>query len=647
MKALTRLISLLLFATIAPALSIAQNPFPNHTNCPREMKEAGLWYFGVFAGMDFTAGDAAALTAQPDVFSTPISPAVIADSSGNLLFMTNGKQVFNRNFEMIGDGLFGHYSCTQPAIIVPRPDDPVRFYVFTSDSYRDMNGDQGLNYSYLTLNSADGLGEIANLNVNLITDGMDGRLTAVKHANGKDFWLIAHRWESNEFCAFRVTAAGVDNNYVSSNVGSVHSGDNNLLGYMKASPDGSRLAVALYESQAVEVFNFDRETGKVSAPLVSPPDYEGAYGLEFSPDNSKLYLTTLDYANMIPAFPSLLYQFDLSASNVFGSAMVIDTADSGFRWAGLQLGIDGRIYMAKSINATTHSEYLGVVYNPNRAGLACNFNMLGGTAGSEFYLGGKHSFWGLPNVVQSFVDWPHFTYDSVCEGDVTIFNLTNTANVDDAGWDFQDPSGTSNTADPLRPTHRFSDEGQYQVAVTETFNGIDYTYSEPVTVYPLPEVSFGADTIYIFQGDNARLSVGDQWASYLWSTGATSSDIYVNQPGEYWVEVQNEQCCFNTDTVYVVLYEIYVPNAFRPASTINNEFKPVVPFMAVQDYRLTIYDRWGQMVFESRVLDNGWNGEVNNEPAPMGVYAWRIDYNTVNEDGTKPVSTSGTVMLLR
>ena len=69
--------------------------------------------------------------------------------------------------------------------------------------------------------------------------------------------------------------------------------------------------------------------------------------------------------------------------------------------------------------------------------------------------------------------------------------------------------------------------------------------------------------------------------------------------------------------------------------------------MAVQDYRLTIYDRWGQMVFESRVLDNGWNGEVNNEPAPMGVYAWRIDYNTVNEDGTKPVSTSGTVMLLR
>ncbi len=273
--------------------------------------------------------------------------------------------------------------------------------------------------------------------------------------------------------------------------------------------------------------------------------------------------------------------------------------------------------------------------------------MLGGTAGSEFYLGGKHSFWGLPNVVQSFVDWPHFTYDSICEGDVTIFNLTNTANVDEAGWDFQDPSGTSNTADPLRPTHRFSDEGQYQVAVTETFNGIDYTYSEPVTVYPLPEVSFGADTIYIFQGDNARLSVGDQWASYLWSTGATSSDIYVNQPGEYWVEVQNEQCCFNTDTVYVVLYEIYVPNAFRPASTINNEFKPVVPFMAVQDYRLTIYDRWGQMVFESRVLDNGWNGEVNNEPAPMGVYAWRIDYNTVNEDGTKPVSTSGTVMLLR
>ncbi|MCK4568910.1 MAG: gliding motility-associated C-terminal domain-containing protein [Bacteroidales bacterium] len=648
MKVQTKLILIIFFLTAMQLQSVlAQNPFPGHTNCTREMKEAGLWYFGVFAGMDFTYGEAVAETSQPDEFQTPISSAVISDSSGNLMFMTTGKQVFNRNFELMGDGLYGHFSCTQPAIIIPKPDDPLKFYIFTSDSYRNIYGDKGLNYTYVSFSSSESLGGIANLNVNLIPAGMDGRLTAVKHANEKDFWLITHRWGSDEFCAFLVTSGGVNTNYVSSMTGSVHSGDNNLMGFMKASPDGSRLAVSLYGSSIVEFFDFNTETGKVTAAVTSPATYQGAYGLEFSADNTKVYLTTLDYANIIPAFPSELYQFDLSSSNIFGTATLVHTSTDAFRYAGIQLGIDGRIYLAKSINASVHSDYLGVVYNPNRAGLACNYNRLDGVADVEFLLGGKQSYWGLSNVVQSFVDWPHFTYDSVCIGDLTIFNITNKANIDDAEWEFNDPEGTSSIISYLQATHAFSDDGQYHVSVTETYEGVDYTYTESVTVYSLPEASFGVDTIYIFKGDVARLSVGDQWASYLWSTGATSSDIYVSEPGEYWVEVQNLQCCFNTDTVIVILYELYVPNAFKPSSAINNEFKPVVPFNAVQDYRMQIFDRWGQMVFESRDIGFGWNGEIRNQPAAMGVYAWRIDYITVSDDGTRPIKTAGTVMLLR
>jgi len=627
-------------------VSLAQNPFPDHTNCKREMKEAGQWYFGVFAGMNFNSGEAIAETSQPDNFSTPISPAVICDSAGNLLLMTTGKQIYNKNFNLMADGLYGHYSCTQPAVIVPKPGSTDRYYIFTSDSYRDINGDKGLNYTEVSMDANYGQGNVLSLNTNLVADKMDGRLTAVKHANGNDFWMISHRWESNEFLVFRITSAGVSTSPVSSLIGSVHDGDDNLLGFMKVSPDGSRLATVLYGSRTVAVFNFDTETGKVTSPITSPADYQGAYGLEFSPDNTKMYLTTLDYANIIPAFPSELYQFDLNAADIFGSATLVSSATDAYRWAGLQLGIDGKIYMAKSINASAHSDFLGVVYNPNRAGLACNFNRLEGTDDVQFDLGGKQSFWGLPNMTQSFVDWPHFTYDSVCIGDLTTFNITNQANIEDASWDFKDAAGSSNTSDYLRPTHIYSAEGQYQVSVTENFEGNDYTYTESLTVYPLPDVTFGTDTIYIFKGDVARLSVGS-WAGYIWSNGSTSSEILVSEPGEYWVEVQNGQCCRNADTVVVVQYELYVPNAFRPASSVNYEFKPVVPFNAVQDYRMQIFDRWGQMVFESQDLGIGWTGEINNQPAAMGVYAWRIDYNTISDEGTRPVKMAGTVMLLR
>ncbi len=645
MKSLTKLILLtLIFSSLQTAR--AQNPFPDHTNCERDMKEAGLWFFGVFAGMDFTSGDAMAATWQPDEFQTPISPAVISDSTGNLLFMTNGKQIYNKNFNIMADGLFGHYSCTQPAIIIPKPDSPDRYYVFTSDSYRDINGDKGLNYSEVDMESNFGQGNVIALNINLVPDGMDGRLTAVKHANKKDFWLIAHRWESDEFLAYRITSGGVSASPVSSQTGSVHNGTDNLLGFMKASPDGSSLAVVMYGNNTIELFDFNTETGKVSAPMLSPPDYNGAYGVEYSPDGTKVYLSTLDYSNIIPAFQSELYQFDLSSGDIFGTGTLVHTSTDAFRYAALQLGIDGRIYLAKSVNASAHSDFLGVVYNPNRIGDACNFNLLDGTADVEFDLGGKQSFWGLPNLVQSFVDWPHFTYDSVCIGDMTSFRITNIANIDDASWEFNNPDGTSNTTDFLRPMHAFSEEGQYQVSVTETYEGIDYTYTESVTVYPLPEVEFGMDTIYIFKGDYARLNVGE-WAGYYWSNGSTDSEILVSEPGEYWVEVQNGKCCKNSDTVIVVQYELYVPNAFKPSSSINYEFKPVVPFNAVQDYRLQIFDRWGQMVFESNDLGTGWDGEIRNQPAPMGVYAYRIDYQTVSEEGTRPIKMAGTVMLLR
>jgi len=646
MKALIRLVLLVFFLQLALQQNgFSQNPFPDHSNCEREMKQAGLWYFGVYAGINFNGQSTIPETTQPDVFISPISPGVICDSSGNLLFMTTGKQVYNKNFELVGDGLYGHFSCTQPTIILPKPGDHTRYYVFTSDSYRNINGDNGLNYTVLSVSTTTGEGGVNSLNHNLLPDNMDGRLTAVKHANGKDYWLIAHRWESNEFCAFRVHGGGVDQNYVSSTVGSNHTDANNLLGFMKASPDGSRLAVSLYESGIVEIFNFNTQTGSVSTTMTSPPDYYGAYGLEFSADNSKLYLSTLDYANIIPAFPSDLYQFDLAAADVFGSAVSVSTSTDDFRYAGLQLGRDGRIYMAKSINSIDHSDSLGVIYNPNRAGLTCNYNSLNG-ADLAFYLGGKESFWGLPNVVQSFVDWPHFTYDSVCDGDISIFRVNNQANIDNATWDFKDPAGSSNTADFLNPTHAFSGDGQYNVAVTESYGGLDYTYAESVTIHPLPQVTFGADTIYIFKGDYATLNVGD-WAGYLWSTGSTSNEIIVSEPGEYWVEVQNQKCCYNADTVYVVQYDLHVPNAFRPASPVNYEFKPVVPFNAVQDYRLQVYNRWGQLVFESQDLGTGWNGDVNGQPAPFGVYAWKIDYNTISVEGTRPIKMAGTVMLLK
>ena len=194
------------------------------------------------------------------------------------------------------------------------------------------------------------------------------------------------------------------------------------------------------------------------------------------------------------------------------------------------------------------SAALGVIYNPKRPQDECNFNILNGS-NVPFDLAGKKSNAGLPEFIQSYFDVPHFDVEMVCFTDTTKFKLTNPANVQSISWDFGDAGSGSNTSTLMEPTHTFSAEGDYDVTVTE--NGT-YTYIEKVHINKLPESDL-PDTAYMY-------------------SGANTSSILVDTPGKYWVTVQNQKCCYKTDTVTVILFDILVPNAFRPGGT-NTMFR--------------------------------------------------------------------------
>ena len=94
-------------------------------------KEANIWYFGYNAGLDFNSGSPVALT-DGQIY-TQEGCASIANSSGQLLFYTDGITVWNRNHQIMsnGTGLFGHDSSTQSSTIVQKPNSPNLFYIFT------------------------------------------------------------------------------------------------------------------------------------------------------------------------------------------------------------------------------------------------------------------------------------------------------------------------------------------------------------------------------------------------------------------------------------------------------------------------------------------------------------------------------------
>jgi gliding motility-associated-like protein len=649
------LTAMIVIAAIAmPARLLAQGHLKaqlNSTNCETSDMEAARWYFGQNAGLDFRGQNPVADLSNYTL-NVPTSPAIASDSMGNVLFFTDGNKVWGRDYQLMphGDSLHGFVGYTMPVLIVPQPGSNSIYYIFTTSRPKQNPNDPytvyGLEYNVVDLSQNGGFGDVVVRNKVLLPPEVSSKLSAVKKSNGVDYWVVGHKFDSNEFCAFSVTSDGVDTTgYVSSKLGTIQAGPgetNNAVGYMKISPDGTKLALAIHGSEIYEIYNFDASSGVVSGVISSPPVFTDAYGIEFSADSKYLYTSTTSTSLPQPNFtpPSYMFQFDISkGAAIFTSYDTIAQDTLGSYFMGLQLGIDGRIYVARSPYGYAA---LGVVENPKRPGSACNF-----TSGA-LDLQGKRSRYGFPNFVQTYFDLPHFNVQNVCYADTTFFFLQDDSNIDNAVWQFGDPNSGNNTANGLSPTHIFSGAGTYSVQVTETYQGVDYgPYTETVIVEELPSTNM-PDTVYMYPGSPVVLDAGPGFETYEWYPQyATTEKITVNQTGTYYVVLQNGYCCYNVDSVVVITFDVYVPNAFRPGGY-NTIFKAVPTTNdAINNFAMYVYSRWGQQMFYTSEISQGWDGTINGQDAPGDVYVWLINYDVQREGKTDRIAYKGNVILLR
>ncbi len=586
-------------------------------------KEANVWYFGKNAGLNFN-------TIPPSVLNNAIinqleGGASISDKSGNFLFTTNGEvmDLINNGFHEISnsDHLDGHYSATQNAIIIPQPGHDNIYFVFTVGINLPYPYGRGLNYTVVDMSDN---GSIVNKN-NSLLPSISEKITAVKHENGKDYWIIVHEWGSRKFLAYLLTEDGLKSPVISE-TGTEHTQDNlnnNAIGYLKVSPDGCKIAQAIYGKGMVELLDFDKATGEITNAITSDPIFTGAYGIEFSTDSKMLYLSTNDYVLNSP-FNSALYQFTIdNGSSVFDNPVVL-ASDSIIDYLGLQLAADGKIYVATSIREQLPLDgydYIGVINNPTRAGLACNFNSINHQSNNGIFLNGGKCRIGLPNFIQSYFYIPKFTYTFNCFNDSTQFTMVNPTNVDSVLWNF----GDSTFSTERNPHHYFRQAKDYYVKLTDYFNGIGYTDSLLVIINDLPKLSInnGMDTTFIFPNEDIVLDAGSGFQSYLWSTGSTNQSIRVNEVGLYAVTVINENCCEKTDSIYVKIFELIVPTAFLPKSSgLDREFKVIDYYNAVKDFKISIFNRLGKMVFTSDDITKGWDG--NNSASDVFYYKLKV-----------------------
>ena len=137
-----------------------------------------------------------------------------------------------------------------------------------------------------------------------------------------------------------------------------------------------------------------------------------------------------------------------------------------------------------------------------------------------------------------------------------------------------------------------------------------------------------------------------QGVNYVWSNGSYTTSISITQEGVYSLTATN-YCGSKSDNITVAkgICKVYVPSAFTPNNDgLNDVFRAMFGENVI-DFKMQVYNRWGEVVFEARDINRGWDGKIKGQNQPNGVYVWIVKYKTVTN--SKEQLMKGTVMLIR
>lgn len=436
------------------------------------------WYFGNQAALKFENNVPIALTNS--AMTQVEGVATMSDANGNLLFYTNGITVYNRNHEIMvnGTGLLSHSSNTQAAFIVPFAGNENKYYLITPDPYYYSVVD-------MTLDNGNGAIEADSKNT-LLTNERSEKVAGVLASNEQDIWLITYGVTEKRFNVFKIDSNGISSTPVTSTF-DIAAG---YFGYMKISPDGTKIATANFNG-TFHLYDFDKFTGEVSNQQIIEflGGGFGSYGIEFSPNGQLIYVADHRGQNRV-------FQYDITLSTPdLIAASAVSLAQNTTALGALQLGLDNKIYVARE-----GSPFLGVINNPNSLGESCGYVQEG------FGLDGKLSNLGLPGFVASSLvfDSPYINSFSPESGEigseVTINGIGFSTNLDNnvvmfSGILAQVTSATQTQLSVIVPTNATTGKislevGCAFVATTDDFvietMGVNDSELNQISIYPNP-----------------------------------------------------------------------------------------------------------------------------------------------------------------
>lgn len=189
--------------------------------------------------------------------------------------------------------------------------------------------------------------------------------------------------------------------------------------------------------------------------------------------------------------------------------------------------------------------------------------------------------------------------------------------------------------------------GKYYVTIHDQCNRI-FADTISVSLFETDNKILPADTTICYY-EKPMLKPVKELASYYWSDQTTENTMSIPQPGLYWLQGKDEHDCTVRDSINFYsktcpVHGIYVPNAFTPDGNGRNDMLKPVIYGTIKKYRFSVFNRWGQMVFNTTDPSRGWSGTTNNNMPIEGTFVW---YCTYELEGQRPITEKGAVLLIK
>ncbi|MBK9727554.1 MAG: T9SS type A sorting domain-containing protein [Saprospiraceae bacterium] len=430
-----------------------------------------------------------------------ITSAIISDDDGEYLFSCNGSYIEDssghlmQNGDQLSDGARKYNDigevALQGALILPYPCDKSKYILF--HTLESSLPDYGITnpeyfYSIVELSSNYPKGKVIHKRKSFLRDTLAENVSAVKHANGRDWWIVISEGNHIGYYVYLLSDKGLE--LMSKQTFEGFRG-NGGFGLSFFSNDGKYFATAVSAGSSLALawnylyfFTFDRCTGKLGDLTYKRFPYQPTWGTgcSFSTDSKLLYVATAD----------TIYQFEISGNELKnqrkiagydGYVELVAPPNSGYltEFGMLQLAPNGKIYGMLPLGSYRS---LDVINNPNLIGKDCDFK--------------PHSAWS-PTVKTAIPSFPNFRLGPIdgssCDtlginnvpwcwwsynqdtSDYLNFEFTDLSayEVEQWCWDFGDPaSGNTNTSMEKNPMHEFSTNGVYTVClIVKNKNGAD------------------------------------------------------------------------------------------------------------------------------------------------------------------------------